>query len=127
MDYLKETKPIPEDIFNNIVKYLEVLMETPAMIYNGFFSVFDDCMCIIANNLKINTYNHDCTIDIDYIDRIRKRYKLDPQQMLKIASLGNKYDEALTKTISFRLNGEVIDMCESVSNGLFDNITDADS
>lgn len=121
MNFSPEIIPIPEDIYNNIVKYITILSSNSAMIYKGSCS----SMGITTDYLYLNKLIIDVSPTSDTLlltlDNITRRYIISKEQVLKLLTLIQDADKALHKATSIHLKSIVEDVYEKVNQaGLFD-------
>jgi len=121
MSFSPEIIPVPEGIYNNIVRYITILSNNPAMIYSG--------SCPSIESTTIYLYLNELVIDVNTtrgtllltLDKITRRYLISKEQMLKLLSLIQDADKAIHKAASIHLKSIVEDVYEKVSQaGLFD-------
>lgn len=121
MNFSPEIIPIPEDIYNNIVKYITILSSNSAMIYKGSCS----SMGITTDYLYLNELIIEVSPTSDTLlltlDNITRRYIISKEQVLKLLTLIQDADKALHKATSIHLKSIVEDVYEKVNQaGLFD-------
>ena len=121
MNFSPEPIPIPEGIYNNIVRYITILTSNPAMIYSGSCpSIESTTIFLYLNELVIDVSTTRGTLVLT-LDRITRRYLISKEQMLKLLSLIQDADKAIHKATSIHLKSIVEDVYEKVNqSGLFD-------
>ena len=129
MNFSPEPIPIPEGIYNNIVRYITILSNNPAMIYSGSCTTTIEATTIYLylNELVIDVSTTRSTLVLN-IDNITRRYTINKEQMLKLLTLIQDADKALHKATSIHLKSIVEDVYEKVSQAsLFDYAVDDNS
>lgn len=128
MSFSPEIIPIPEGIYNNIVRYITILTSNPAMIYSGSCpSIESTTVYLYLNELVIDVSTTRGTLVLT-LDRITRRYLISKEQMLKLLSLIQDADKAIHKATSIHLKSIVEDVYEKVNqSGLFDYAVDDNS
>lgn len=121
MSFSPEIIPVPEGIYNNIVRYITILSNNPAMIYIGSCpSIESTTVYLYLNELVIDVNTTRGTLLLT-LDKITRRYLISKEQMLKLLSLIQDADKAIHKATSIHLKSIVEDVYEKVSKaGLFD-------
>lgn len=121
MSFSPEIIPVPEGIYNNIVRYITILSNNPAMIYIGTCpSIESTTVYLYLNELVIDVNTTRGTLLLT-LDKITRRYLISKEQMLKLLSLIQDADKAIHKATSIHLKSIVEDVYEKVSKaGLFD-------
>lgn len=128
MNFSPEPIPIPEGIYNNIVRYITILTNNPAMIYRGSCSssVGATTIYLYINELVIDVSTTRSTLVLN-IDNITRRYTINKEQILKLLSLIQDADKAIHKATSIHLKSIVEDVYEKVSQaGLFDSTVEGE-
>lgn len=122
MSFSPEIIPVPEGIYNNIVRYITILSNNPAMIYIGSCpSIESTTVYLYLNELVIDVNTTRGTLLLT-LDKITRRYLISKEQMLKLLSLIQDADKAIHKATSIHLKSIVEDVYEKVSQaGLFDS------
>lgn len=129
MNFSPEPIPIPEGIYNNIVRYITVLSSNPAMIYSGSCTTIEAATTVYLylNELVIDVSTTRGTLVLN-LDKITRKYLISKEQMLKLLSLIQDADKAIHKATSIHLKSIVEDVYEKVSQaGLFDYAVDDNS
>lgn len=122
MNFSPEPIPIPEGIYNNIVRYITILTSNPSMIYRGSCSssVGATTIYLYLNELVIDVSTTRGTLVLN-IDNITRKYIISTEQVLKLLSLIQDADKAMHKATSIHLKSIVEDVYEKVNqSGLFD-------
>lgn len=121
MSFSPEIIPVPEGIYNNIVRYITILSNNPAMIYIGSCpSIESTTVYLYLNELVIDVNTTRGTLLLT-LDKITRRYLISKEQMLKLLSLIQDADKAIHKATSIHLKSIVEDVYEKVNqSGLFD-------
>ena len=128
MNFSPEPIPIPEGIYNNIVRYITILTNNPAMIYRGTCSnsMGSTTIYLYLNELVIDVSTTRSTLVLN-IDNITRRYTINKEQMLKLLTLIQDADKAIHKATSIHLKSIVEDVYEKVSQaGLFDSTVEGE-
>ena len=128
MNFSPEPIPIPEGIYDNIVRYITILTNNPAMIYRGSCTTMEAATTVYLylNELVIDVSTTRGTLVLN-IDNITRRYTINKEQMLKLLSLIQDADKAIHKATSIHLKSIVEDVYEKVSQaGLFDSTVEGE-
>lgn len=127
MNFSPEPIPVPEGIYNNIVRYITILTNNPAMIYRGSCTSMESTtIYLYINELVIDVSTTRSTLVLN-IDNITRKYTIDKEQMLKLLTLIQDADKALHKATSIHLKSIVEDVYEKVSQaGLFDSTVEGE-
>lgn len=115
MDFSEEIVPIPEGIYENICKYLKMLIDNPNRIYKcsyyGNSIEVNDIRIFISNNnyLSISLFS------------IQKEYSINNRQKLNLLNIKQDIIDASTKALSYHLKVLVEDIHKEISKeDLFD-------
>lgn len=129
MNFSPEPIPIPEGIYNNIVRYITILISNPAMIYRGSCTSMESTtVYLYLNELVIDINTTKDTLILNITNDITRRYIISKEQMLKLLSLIQDADKAMHKATSIHLKSIVEDVYEKVNqSGLFDYAVDDNS
>lgn len=119
MDFSEEVIPIPEGIYENICKYLKMLIDNPNRIYKCSYGGSSGPHYIEINDLNIWIYN-DCFISVKLFN-IQKEYGVNNRQRLNLLSIKQDVISAANKALSYHLKVLVEDTHEEISKeDLFD-------
>lgn len=127
MNFSPQTISIPEGIYNNIVRYITILTNNPAMIYKGSCSdTFNSGVYLLLNEISIHidTDKNGMMLVMNNIDR---RYLINNNQMLKLLTLIQDANKAIDKATSIHVKSIVEDVYEKVTQaGLFDSTVEGE-
>ena len=119
MNFLEEIIPIPEGIYENICKYLKMLIDNPNRIYKCSYGGNSGPHYIEINDLNIWIYN-DCFISVKLFN-IQKEYGVNNRQRLNLLSIKQDVISAANKALSYHLKVLVEDTHKEISKeDLFD-------
>lgn len=119
MDFSEEMIPIPEGIYENICKYLKILIDNPSRIFKCSYGGNTGPHHMEVNDINIWIYNANY-ISIKLFD-IQKEYSVNNRQRLKLLNIKQDIADASTKALSYHLKVLVEDIHKEISKeDLFD-------
>ena len=119
MDFSEEIVPIPEGIYENICKYLKMLIDNPSRIFKCSYGGSSGPHYIEINDLSIWIYNA-CFISVKLFN-IQKEYSVNNRQRLNLLSIKQDIVDAANKALNYHLKVLVEDIHEEISKkDLFD-------
>lgn len=119
MDFSEEIIPIPEGIYENICKYLKMLIDNPNRIYKCSYYGDSGPHYLEVNDISI-FFNNANYISISLFS-IQKEYSINNHQKLNLLNIKQDIIDASTKALSYHLKVLVEDIYKEISKeNLFD-------